>query len=455
MLACITVLILYPRFIEKNFETVIEIPLNESFSKYEDVCYGNVFDCHGVDVKEEGEVDTSKIGEYNIKYIFSYDNNELVRNQVVKVIDNKAPTLEVNGEDFRYCPNGKIPKYEVTAIDDYDGDISDKVEVRAEGDKLLFVVKDSSLNETKVFKDARKIDEEKPVITLNGEDKIYIEVGNNYEELGAKAVDNCDGDISDNIEMIGNVNTSEAGEYEITYQIKDSSGLDNSVKRTIFVYQKAKVNEKGSKNVYLTFDDGPSAYTGELLDVLKKYNVKATFFVTAQNTSKGYDDMIKRAYNEGHSIGIHSYTHSYSYIYYSVDNYFEDLTNMQNKIYNLTGYKSTIVRFPGGSSNTISKNYDNGTHIMSTLTKMLAAKGYRYFDWNVLSGDAGETTDTNQIVKNVTSNLKSGASVVLQHDTKNFSTKAVERIIKYGIENGYNFLPLTMESPTVEHKVNN
>ena len=165
--------------------------------------------------------------------------------------------------------------------------------------------------------------------------------------------------------------------------------------------------------------------------------------------------MIKREYNEGHTVGIHSYTHSYSYIYASVDNYFEDLTNMQNKIYNLTGYKTMIVRFPGGSSNTISKNYDNGSHIMSKLAQMLSAKGYRYFDWNVLSGDAGETTDTKQIVKNVTSSLKDGTSVVLQHDTKNFSVNAVEDIIKYGIENGYSFLPLTMDSPSVEHNINN
>ena len=455
LLLGITIFLVYPRFIEKDFKNVIEIPLNESFNKYDNVCYGNVFNCQKVEIKEEGSVDTSKIGEYDIKYVFTYDNKILEKEQLVKVVDNKAPTLDIKEDDFRYCPNGFIPKYEVKAIDDYDGDISDKVEVQADGDKLIFEVSDSSGNITKIFKDAKKIDEEVPTISLNGDDKIYLSVGSNYEELGANAIDNCDGNLTDKIEIESSLNNNEVGEYEIVYKVKDSVGLESSIKRTVYVYKKNVVNSNGSKTVYLTFDDGPSAYTGQLLDVLKKYNVKATFFLTSQNTSKGYDDMIKREYNEGHTVGIHSYTHSYSYIYASVDNYFEDLTNMQNKIYNLTGFKPMIVRFPGGSSNTISKNYDNGSHIMSKLAQMLSAKGYRYFDWNVLSGDAGETTDTKQIVKNVTSSLKDGTSVVLQHDTKNFSVNAVEDIIKYGIENGYSFLPLTMDSPSVEHNINN
>ena len=455
LLVGITFLLTMPRFIEKDFKNVIEIPLNESFNKYDDVCYGNVFSCHEVDVKEEGSVDTSKVGEYDIKYVFSYDNKEIKREQKIKVVDNKAPNLDVLGNDFKYCPNGNIPKYEVKAIDDYDGDISDKVLVSADGDKLLFSVSDSSGNETKIFKDARKIDEEVPVITLNGDEKVYLSIGSLYDELGAKAVDNCDGDITDKISIESSLNNEEAGEYEVVYKVKDSSGLESSVKRIVYVFKKNQVNESGSKNVYLTFDDGPSKYTSGLLDVLKKYNVKATFFLTSQNTSKGYDDMIKREYNEGHTVAIHSYTHDYAYIYSGVDNYFEDLTNMQNKIYNLTGYKPMIVRFPGGSSNTISKNYDNGSHIMSQLSKMLNAKGYRYFDWNVLSGDAGETEDTKQIIKNVTSSLKSGVSVVLQHDTKGFSVNAVEEIIKYGLENGYSFLPLKMDSPSVEHNINN
>ena len=455
VLSGITIFLVYPRFMEKDFQSEIEIPLNETFNLYDKVCYGNFFSCDKVEIREEGNVDTSKLGEYNIKYVFNYNGNIEERNQVVKVIDNKAPTLDVKGDNFKYCPNGTIPNYEVSAIDDYDGDISSNVKVEADGDRLLFSVSDSSGNETKIFKPARKIDDESPMITLNGDDKIYLPVDGEYTEQGASASDNCDGDITDKIEIESSLNNKEPGEYEINYKIKDSSGLENNVKRMVYVYKKAEINENGSKNVYLTFDDGPSAYTSKLLDVLKKYNVKATFFVTSQNTTKGYDDMIKRAYDEGHTIGIHSYTHSYSYIYTSVDNYFEDLTNMQNKIYNLTGYKSMIVRFPGGSSNTISKNYDGGSHIMSNLAKMLTAKGYRYFDWNVLSGDAGETTDTKKIIKNVTSSLKSTSSVVLQHDTKDFSINAVEEIIKYGLENGYNFLPLTMDSPRVEHSINN
>ncbi len=455
-LVLLTVFI-YPKFKLKNFQEIIEISYNDLYEdNYNDVCFGNIFSCHEVAVKKDGNVDTKKLGEYKVTYTFSYQNNVIVKEQIVKVMDKKAPTLEVNGENLKYCPNGSIPvNFEIKAIDDIDGDLSDKVLVKAEDSKLVFSVADGAGNEVKVFKDARKIDEEAPKINLIGDNLVYLQLNQKYEENGVKAVDNCDGDISEKVIREGEVDSSKEGKYVITYKVSDSSGLSSSTNRTVYVYQAKNYAEKGTKNVYLTFDDGPSAYTGQLLDVLKKYNVKATFFLTSQNTSKGYDDMIKREYDEGHTVAIHSYTHSYSYIYASVDNYFEDLTNMQNKIYNLTGYKTMIVRFPGGSSNTISKNYDNGSHIMSNLAKMLGAKGYRYFDWNVLSGDAGETTDTKQIVKNVTSNLKSGTSVVLQHDTKNFSVNAVEDIIKYGIENGYNFLPLTMDSPSVEHSINN
>lgn len=210
------------------------------------------------------------------------------------------------------------------------------------------------------------------------------------------------------------------------------------------------------KTIYLTFDDGPSSYTEKLLDILKKYQVKATFFVTNQRTSYGYEDFIRRAYQEGHSIGLHTFSHVYSQVYSNVDNYFADLEAIQRKVERLTGYKSMLVRFPGGSSNTISKNYDGGKHIMSQLSKELEKRGYRYFDWNVLSGDAGETTSTSVVVKNVTSSLHGKDSyVVLQHDTKGFSVDAVEEIIQYGIGHGYVFLPITMDTLPVHHGINN
>ena len=163
--------------------------------------------------------------------------------------------------------------------------------------------------------------------------------------------------------------------------------------------------------------------------------------------------MITRAANEGHSIAIHTYTHNYSYIYASVDNYFADLNNMQDKIKRLTGKETRLVRFPGGSSNTVSRKYTPG--IMTTLANELEVRGYKYFDWNVSSGDAGETTSTAQVIKNVTSNLRSSYSNVLQHDVKSFSVDAVESIIQYGLTNGYHFAPLDVTSPGAHQRINN
>ena len=188
-----------------------------------------------------------------------------------------------------------------------------------------------------------------------------------------------------------------------------------------------------------------------MLDILKKYNVKATFFVV-DNSS--YIDLIKREYDEGHTVAIHSATHDYKKIYSSKESYFEDLHKMESIIEEQTGKKPTLIRFPGGSSNTVSKKYSNG--IMTTLTKEVINLGYQYYDWNVSSGDAGETTNTNTVVSNVISGIKKhDVSVILQHDIKEFSVNAVEQIIKWGLENGYTFKALDENSPICHHSVNN
>jgi peptidoglycan/xylan/chitin deacetylase (PgdA/CDA1 family) len=188
-----------------------------------------------------------------------------------------------------------------------------------------------------------------------------------------------------------------------------------------------------------------------LLDILKKYNVSATFFVTGN----GDDAMIAREYKEGHAIGLHTLSHNYSYIYRSVDNFFDDLYAVQDRVKAITGTTSMLMRFPGGSSNTVSRRYDGGKHIMSILTWEVENRGFTYFDWDILSGDAGETTDTGEVIERVTSAIHPGENVVLQHDIKDFSVAAVEEIIKFGKANGYKFEKLTNKSFTAHHGVNN
>ena len=185
--------------------------------------------------------------------------------------------------------------------------------------------------------------------------------------------------------------------------------------------------------------------------MLEEKGVKATFFVT----NSGPDDLIKRAYDEGHSIGLHTASHDYSVVYKSVDSYFNDLKAVSDRVYRITGEKSMLIRFPGGSSNTISKRYSVG--IMSTLTKEVLNRGYRYYDWNVDSRDAeGGKFSADEIASFVTSNLSHDrVNMVLMHDIKVTTKDAIGKIIDYGKANGYRFEAITNYTDMVTQRVNN
>ena len=215
--------------------------------------------------------------------------------------------------------------------------------------------------------------------------------------------------------------------------------------------ERAKKLAEARGIIYLTFDDGPGDYTNTLLDTLDKYEVKATFFVTG----RGDDATIKREYDEGHTVALHTWSHNYAYIYSSVGNYFADLQQIADRVKNITGTDAKLIRFPGGSSNLVSRRYDGRSKIMSTLTREVEARGYQYFDWNVDSDDAGRADNPDTVYNNIVSRLKDGPNVILQHDIKPYSVEAVERVIQYGNENNFVFEPLKVDSFTAHHGVNN
>lgn len=429
----------------------ISVNINE---KYKDAkvkaCYGNIFSCKKIDYSTFGNVDTTKLGTYKIRYKVTHNKKSKTVSRIVKVVDKKNPTLTINTKDFTICPNGKTKNYDYKAEDNLDGDLTEKVEVKVEYDKLVFTVQDSAKNVTKKTFSYKKEDNEAPQIALNGNKTKYVLVGESYSDEGVNVTDDCD-DLSGKVKTSSSVDTSKPGTYYVNYEVTDEAGNNAKETRTVIVYNKNIDVTPSEKTIYLTFDDGPGPYTAQLLDILKKYNVKATFFVT--NQYPAYESLITREAEEGHSVAIHTYTHNYSYVYSSVENYFADLNNMQEKIKKLTGKETRLVRFPGGSSNTISRRYSPG--IMTTLANELEARGYKYFDWNVVSGDAGETTSTSKVIANVTSNLRSSYTNVLQHDVKAFSVNAVESIIQYGLTNGYHFAPLDVTSPGAHQKINN
>ena len=300
-------------------------------------------------------------------------------------------------------------------------------------------------------------DKKAPEIALNGDAEMTVEAGSEFSDPGYTATDNCDGDITESVKVSGDkVDKDKAGKYTVTYEVSDSSGNKATATRVVSVYDPAATADTvnpGNKIIYLTFDDGPGKYTQGLLDVLDKYNVKATFFVT--NTHPDYQNMIAEEAKRGHTVAIHSASHKYNQIYTSEQAFFDDLEQMNSIIKAQTGNDASIIRFPGGSSNTVSKDYCPG--IMTQLVNDVTARGLLYCDWNVSSGDANsKPISTEQVVQNVISGVQShNVSVVLQHDIKEFSVNAVEQIIQWGQANGYTFLPLTTSSPMSHHRINN
>lgn len=431
----------------KGFSEQVEIGFKDEYrDDYGEICYGNIFACDELAVEISGDkVDTEKLGEYQRIYRVKYgDNKEVEYTQKIIVVDRKAPEIEVKDEKIAVCPNGKIPDFEIKVIDNYDGEIKENIEKRFENDEVVISVRDSSGNVSE--KNIPGIVEDKmaPEINLNGAEKYEMTLDAIYEIPTPTVLDNCD---EVELKTEGGIDTTKVGDYEIIYSAVDNSGNEAKIKRVVSV---KPVPENGV--IYLTFDDGPGAFTDKLLDVLKKYNVKATFFVTGF----GEDRLIKRAFDEGHAIGLHTFTHDYSYVYKNMNNYFDDLNKVQERVKRITGKETFLMRFPGGSSNTVSRNYDGGIHIMSKLVDEVTKRGYKYFDWNVSSGDAGSTTSATGVYNNVIRGLgKGGSYVVLQHDVKGYSVDAVEDIIKYGKSHGYKFSALDASSFTAHHGVNN
>jgi peptidoglycan/xylan/chitin deacetylase (PgdA/CDA1 family) len=203
------------------------------------------------------------------------------------------------------------------------------------------------------------------------------------------------------------------------------------------------------KVIYLTFDDGPSRYTEDILALLERYNIKATFFVC----DNGRPDLITKIHEAGHAIGIHCQTHDYSVVYKSDDAYFKDLYAMRDIIYKQTGEYTTLVRFPGGSSNTVS-SFNPG--IMTRLATQLEQLGYQYFDWNVSSGDTKFTNPEEILAKlKKETKTKSCAITLLHSEYKKYSFDAVEEYILWALDNGYSFLPLDPTSPNAHHRISN
>lgn len=402
-------------------------------------------------IKISGQVDSKKPGTYKITYTIKKYGLTFTKVRTVKVVDKEKPVITLKGEkELTLCPGATYEELGYTASDNYDKDLTSKVKVTKEDNKVIYTVSDSSGNKTTLERALNFTDKEKPKITLKGSTNMQLALNRDYKEPGYDVKDNCDKDLKSSVKVTTDVNKSKIGKYKVTYTVTDKAGNTETVTRNVEV---KKITNSGV--IYLTFDDGPSStITAKVLDILRKKDVKATFFVINHSDTLNY--LIKREHDEGHTVALHSYTHNYKQVYSSVSNYWADLNKISDKVYKITGVRSKIVRFPGGSSNTVSRRYSKG--IMTTLTKQLVDKGYKYYDWNADSEDAGSARNTSDVYKYVTNNLaRNRNNIVLMHDYENnYKTlNALSDIIDYGKNNGFTFEAIDASTPMVRHGVNN
>lgn len=438
LIACILFFILNMSSLELvSDHQSVEINSEVDFKTYiKEVKNGSIEDV----VIDISEVNTKELGDYVVYYKYKDKIHELT----LSVVDTISPVVEVKEVSVLQGHQVKVEDLIVSITDatattskfekEYDFTKEGKHEVN-------IVVEDEGQNKTIVKTTVEiLIDKTAPVISVS-DFKVIL---NSSKDLKTFATVKDDYDSNPTLSVDkGNYDSSKEGTYEITYTATDDFGNKSSKKVYVTVYK--PIPSSGKKIVYLTFDDGPSAVTATILDTLKKYNVKATFFVTGVNGGSGiagkYGYLTKRAYQEGHTIALHSYTHDYA-IYKSEESYFKDLTRLSDAVYKLIGIRPKYVRFPGGSNNGMWDNYKDGKlKNMKQLCRALKSKGYEYYDWNVSSGDAaGGKVSVNKIVKNSTGYSYDNINI-LMHDLagKTTTAQALPQIIEHYLSRGYEF----------------
>lgn len=286
-----------------------------------------------------------------------------------------------------------------------------------------------------------------PRFELLGEEELEWPCGRFFEEPGFIALDSEGQDISARVSIEGEIKLWLPGEYSIEYTLKHEDGSQSSLSRTVkLIPAELPETVPTEKTVYLTFDDGPCQYTMKVLDLLDKYDAKATFFVI--DCGNPYFDLVKEIAARGHAIGVHSFSHDISKIYNSEEAFFNDFLLLQQRIYELTGQYAPVSRFPGGSATATAYAKAHVEGGFETLEQGLANMGVRYYDWNIQteSNDNNPTESFNRFKRGVPG-FKTPIS--LQHDPSLFSVNALESILQWCVENGYSFGVIDGSTPEV------
>ncbi|MDO5154795.1 MAG: polysaccharide deacetylase family protein [Eubacteriales bacterium] len=285
------------------------------------------------------------------------------------------------------------------------------------------------------------------VLSRNGKD--YLTLRSSREALlGNPNADS--GFFADSTRVLlgsSDVDTKRARNTEATQKNKHKIEQSLKVEEANVQATDATTSKEYKGRVYLTFDDGPSIYTGQILDILKENDVKATFFVIGRDEE--YYDYYKRIVNEGHTIGMHSYTHVYQDFYKSLDSFGAEITKLDQLIYDVTGVHTRVFRFPGGSSNSVS------ALPIQEYIAYLNEHNINYYDWNSLNGDAVTSGLSPQtLVDNIMNDVKCNEdSIVLMHDlqTTHTTVESLQLLIDTLRTEGYEILPIDENAPLIQH----
>lgn len=452
LIISIVILLVYPTnpIILYSYHPKVEISAKfDPYSNIKQVIGGSIEDV-SVDTSE---IDFTKTGKYPLTY--SYNNIETTI--MIELQDTIKPDLQVREITVDL-------KMEVKASDlikNYYDDSRTKVTFNQEyqfdkvGDYPVEIKicrgNNCAIKESVVH----VLPEDTTPPVINGVYNLTVLKDSDIDLLSSVSVtDNQDDSPTLTIDS-SNLDISKIGDYQVTYYAKDRSL--NMTKETciVSVVENKKIGRttfSDEKVVYLTFDDGPSSNTQQVLDILDVYGAKATFFVTGTNEEYYY--LINEAYKRGHTIGLHTYIHEYDQIYCSSSAYFADLKRIEDLVYEQIGIIPKYIRFPGGSSNQISKKYCS--KIMTKLTKEVINRGYQYYDWNEDSEDGSGQLSVKQLIKNATASNDQNI-ILLFHDAngKENSIKALGSVIQYYQNKGYVFKAIDDSSYVVHHSVVN
>ena len=400
-------------------------------------------------INTEGDVDDKTVGAYDYSYTYKGKDYPFT----VSVKDTQAPAIKLKDCTTDTFETVKPENFieSITDASDFTYKMDNREDTKEPGTfKVVLTAKYQYGNEsTASCRLIRKIDRQAP--SLEGfEKQLEVLQGETYASDVYHAVDDLDPTASVSCDT-SKLDMNVPGKYKVGYTVRDRSDNEETYVQEVTVKENP---DFGKKIVYLTFDDGPSENTGKIRKILDDYNVKATFFVTGNQPA--FNKYMKEAADKVHTVGLHTYGHKYDQLYASEQAYFEDLQKISDLVEQETGIKSDVIRFPGGSSNTMSSQYAPG--LMTRLVSAVHEACYQFFDWNADSTDAsGHNVSADTIIANSTAPIGMDRVNILFHDTdaKDTTVEALPAIIEAYQNAGYIFKPVTKDAFAPHHGVSN